>query len=99
MVIGAVHTQLPTHPGTHRLCQVAQDADILQDLLRDGVGAVELQHHVAGEHMLDHEHIVLGVLLCQPHWLTALEHLAKLGQLTAAGAGIHAQPEQQHSCL
>ena len=47
----------------HRICQVDGDTDILQDLLLDGVGALELQDSVVGEDVLDGQNVVLSLLL------------------------------------
>ena len=46
---------------------------ILQHLLRDGVGAVELQHEVAGEDVLHHRHAVLRLRLRQLNGGRALD--------------------------
>ena len=69
----------------YRFCQVGCDRDLLQHLLRDGVGAVELQHDVGVEDVLHGEDAVLGVFLGQPHRLAGLEDLAQGSQLPAGG--------------
>ena len=67
------------HP--YRVCQVDGDADVLQHLLLDCVGALELQDSVVGEDMLDGHNVVLSLLLSQLHRLTALEEAPIAGKL------------------
>lgn len=53
-------------PRAHRVGQVHEHGHVLQALLLDGVGAVELHHQVRREHVLDGVDDILSVLLSQP---------------------------------
>lgn len=77
----------------YRVCQVNGDTDILQHLLLDGVGALELQHSVGGEDMLDGHDGVLCLLLSQLYWLTAPKEAPIAGKLR------HLTPNTHPSCL
>ena len=67
--------------GAHCFCQVHHHVDVLQDLLRDGVGAVELQQQVRREHVCDDRDVVLCLLFCQQQGIPALEQRAQIGKL------------------
>lgn len=77
---------------SYRICQVDGDTDILQDLLLDRVGALELQDSVVGEDMLDSHNVVLRLLLSQLYRLTALE------QAPIAGKLRHLMPHRSEHC-
>mmetsp|Transcript_4894 Transcript_4894/g.17633 ORF Transcript_4894/g.17633 Transcript_4894/m.17633 type:complete len:665 (+) Transcript_4894:501-2495(+) len=55
--------------------------DVLQDLLLDGVGHVELQHDVRRKDVLHARHGVLGLLLHQLHRVAGLEERAEVREL------------------
>lgn len=67
--------------GAYRLGQVYQHNNILQNLLRHSVGAVELQQDVVREDVLDAKNAVLCLLLCQVHRAAALEERAQMSEL------------------
>mmetsp|Transcript_28720 Transcript_28720/g.80858 ORF Transcript_28720/g.80858 Transcript_28720/m.80858 type:complete len:207 (-) Transcript_28720:1730-2350(-) len=60
-----------------RVCQVHCDGDILQDLLRNCVCAVELHNHMVLEDVLHTCHDVFSVFLCELLRLAAVEQLAE----------------------
>ena len=65
----------------HRFTEVDTNADILQHLLLYSVGALELEHSVLREDMLDNHNVVLCLLLRELHRCAALEKLPILGEL------------------
>ena len=74
--------QYKPHLGrSYRFAEVYTNADIFQHLLLYSVGALELQHCVLREDMLDNHNVVLSLLLSQLHRGAALEHLPILGKL------------------
>ena len=66
---------------TYRFAQIHCNADFLQDLLLYSVGALELEHSVLREDMLDDHNVVFSLLLSQLHRGAALEQLPILGKL------------------
>ena len=76
---------LPHHLPALRYLQV--HPDILQELVRQSVGAVELQDDVAGEDVLDGRHRVLRLGLGQLHRLAGPEEVAELELLQLRHGG------------
>ena len=64
-----------------RVGQVEHDANLLDDLLGDRVGDVELEHVVGREDVVHAEHVVLRLLLGELHGGTRLEHGPESGNL------------------
>ena len=67
--------------GDHRFAEVQGDRDVLQHLLGHGVGAVELEHEVGLEDVLDQGDAVLRLLLRQHLGLRRQEGRPQPGQL------------------
>ena len=73
----------------YRVCQVNGDTDILQHLLLHCVGALELEHGVGGEDVLDGHNVVLRLLFSQLNRLTALEEPPIAGKLRHLTSHTH----------
>lgn len=74
-------TVMASSGSPHRFVEVHANADILQDLLLNSVGTLELKDSVLREDMLDNHNVVFSLLLSELNRGAALEQLSILGKL------------------
>ena len=72
-----------------KACCCYLNFDVFEELVVEGVGAVELEYDVAGEDVLDALDDVLRLRLCQLHRLARLEERPALGDLRDGGQLLH----------